>query len=481
VRKTVLAAAVAATLTLAAADASAQSKGAASRAEVQAVQAQMDALSARLAKLEAANAALATENSELKALVDRRDAETDYLKSQTKELRAESAANTNEISKVKGADWATKIKARGDFRYRSEFFTNQQRVVGSGATAYVDDAANRWRDRIRARFGFDMTIGDHMKGTLLFATGATDPRSTNQTMATFQSGRQSVGLDLAYIDWNPMTGLDVVLGKQPYPFWRPGTSLFFDPDINPEGGAVKFERGMLFGSAYGWWLSENYNAQPGNDQVTGKINADASMFGAQVGLKFPLLGGETRVAAHYYDCGNCQNNSPLYNNSANGNTTYKVVGNATTNWLAYDYNILELSGEMGLTLFNQPFSVWADYLNNTATGVKYNDAYAGGVSMGKIGNPKTWLAAVWYQSVGKDAQFGQFVDSDFANGNTDGEGWVLRGAYAPVRNFNVQATYFINTLNKDVAPVSGISAGVPYHIGDGLNFNRLQLDLNYKF
>jgi hypothetical protein len=50
-----------------------------------------------------------------------------------------------------------------------------------------------------------------------------------------------------------------------------------------------------------------------------------------------------------------------------------------------------------------------------------------------------------------------------------------------VRNFNVTGTYFINTLNKDVAPINGVTAGVPYHTGDNLNFNRLQLDLNYKF
>ena len=481
VRKTVIAAAVAATLGLAAADASAQTKGAASKADIQAVQTQMQALADRLAKLEAANASLASENAELKALVDRRDAETDYLKAQAKDLREDTAVNTNEISKVKGADWAARIKARGDFRYRSEFFTNQERVSGSGASAFVTDAEDRWRDRIRARFGFDMTITDTLKGTLLFATGGTDPRSTNQTMATFQNGRQSIGLDMAYIDWTPMTGVDVIVGKQPYPFWRPGTSLFFDGDINPEGGAVKFDRGMLFGSAYGWWLTENYNATEGSSQASNRINTDTSLFGAQLGLKFALFGGETRVAAHYYDCGGCQDRSPLFNNGANGNTTYKVPGNTTTNWLRYDYNIIELSAEMGMTLFNQPFSVWADYLDNTASDVEYNDAYAAGVSMGKLGNPKTWLASVWYQSIGKDAQFGQFVDSDFANGNTDGEGWVLRGGYAPVRNFNITATYFINKLNKDVAPVSGSVEGVPFRTGDNLDYNRLQLDLNYKF
>ncbi|HEX7374265.1 MAG TPA: putative porin, partial [Steroidobacteraceae bacterium] len=444
-------------------------------------QAQMQALTDRLAKLEATNAQLASQNAELQALVERRDAETDYLKAQAKDLREDTAVANAEIAKVKGADWATKIKARGDFRYRSEFFTNQERVVGSGATAVVDDAQDRWRDRIRARLGFDFLISDTLKGTVLFATGGTDPRSTNQTMATFQSGRQSIGLDMAYVDWTPMTGVDVLLGKQPYPFWRPGTSMFFDGDINPEGGAVRFDRGMLFGSAYGWWLTENYNAAPGSSQASNRINTDSSVFGAQVGLKFALLGGETRVAAHYYDCGGCQDRSPLFNNNANGNTTYRVAGNTTTNWLKYDYNIVELSGEMGLTLFNQPVSLWADYLTNTAPDVKYNDAYAAGVSMGKLGSPKTWLAGVWYQSIGKDSQFGQFVDSDFANGNTDGEGWVLRGGYAPARNFNFTATYFINTLNKDVAPINGVTESGPYHIGDNLNYDRLQVDLNYKF
>ena len=178
VRKTVLAAAVAAVLTLAAADASAQTKGSATKADVQAVQAQMQALADRLGKLEAANAALQSENAELKSLVDRRDAETDYLKAQTKDLREESAVANNEIAKVKGADWATKIKGRGDFRYRQENIW-QQRVNGTGPTAQVDDAANRSRQRIRARLGFDAQVTDHVKATLLLATGGTDPRSSN--------------------------------------------------------------------------------------------------------------------------------------------------------------------------------------------------------------------------------------------------------------------------------------------------------------
>jgi hypothetical protein len=487
VRNTVLATAVAATLALAAPEAFAQAKGAASKAEVQAIEAQMKALADRLNKLESANSALQTQNSELQSVVERRDAEIDYLKSQTKELREEGAIAASEISKVKGADWATKIKGRGDFRFRQENIW-QQRVAGSGATATVDDAADRSRQRIRARLGFDAQVTDHLKTTLLLATGGTDPRSSNQTLGE-QNQRKTVGVDMAFADWNFMQGANLILGKQPWPFWRPGQSLFYDGDYNPEGGAVKFDRGLLFGSAYGWWLSEQWNANPKGE------NSDGNVFGAQAGLKFALFGGETRIAAHYYDCGACQDQtSILFANNGNGNTTYpvlvnttigrttgtppvNVVSTTTQNYLRYDYNIIELSGEVGLTLFDLPFSVWANWAQNMADDVQYDTAYTVGAQLGRASNPKTWQTAVWYQSLDKDALFAQFVDSDFGDGRTDSDGWVFRGAYAPVRNFNIQATYFLNSINKDVAPVSGPG----YETGKGLDYDRLQVDLNYRF
>ena len=145
-RNTVLATAVAATLALAAPQAFAQAKGSATKAEVQAIEAQMKALAERLNRLETANAQLQTENEQLKAVVDRREAEIDYLKSQTKELREEGAVASNEISKVKGADWATKLKGRGDFRFRHEMIESERVVSGQ-----AEDAADRTRQRIRAR------------------------------------------------------------------------------------------------------------------------------------------------------------------------------------------------------------------------------------------------------------------------------------------------------------------------------------------
>jgi len=466
VRNTVLATAVAATLALAAPAASAQTKGAATKAEVQAMQAQMEALAQRLSKLEATNATLQAENADLKTVVDRRDAEMDYLKAQTRELREEGAVVSNEVSKVKGADWATKIKFKGDLRYRHEMIS-QDRVSSGSAT----DAADQTRHRIRARFGFDAKVTDNSKVVVQLATGGDDPRSSNQTLGA-NSTRKSIGLDLGYAEYAFMPGGVLTLGKIKNPIWRPGQSLFYDGDFNPEGGAVTFERGMLFGGAYGWWLTEQFNSNPAGE------NNDSNVFGVQAGLKFPLLGGETRFAAHYWDCGACENESPLYANGGNGNTTFTVPGNffslgqtpATNvlrNFLTYDYEILQLSGEMGTTLFDLPFSFWADYAQNMASGVEYDTAYGVGVTLGKASNAKTWEAGLLYQSIDKDALFGQFIDSDFGNGTTDSEGWVIKGGYAWVKNVTFNGTYFINTRNKDV--------------GTELDYDRLQLDINYKF
>jgi len=186
----------------------------------------------------------------------------------------------------------------------------------------------------------------------------------------------------------------------------------------------------------------------------------------QAGLKFALLGGETRLAANYFDCGACQDNSPLYLNQPFGNTTYRV-GTGVTNLLQYDYQILQLSGEMGTTLFELPFTFWADYAQNMASDVEYDTAFGVGVSLGKASNAKTWEAGLFYQSIDRDALFAQFIDSDFGDGTTDSEGWVIKGGYAWVRNVTFNGTYFINTRQKDAAT--------------DLDYNRLQLDINYKF
>jgi hypothetical protein len=439
------------------------------------MQAQIQALITRLDGLETANTELRGENAGLKqelANVDaRRDAEIDGLKAQTGDLREQGAVASAEIDKLKGADWASRIRFKGDLRVRNETIQSE-RVVGSDETAEVADAADRDRMRFRARMSAEARVTDSTRVVLGLASGEGDPRSTNQTFTDTSSGK-GVYIDLAYADWAFAPGAHLVLGKQKQPYWRTGQSLFFDSDINPEGGAVTFERGAFFGSAYAWWLQEGYDKNPSGN------NEDANIIGAQAGFKFPLLSGETRVAAHYYDCGACQYNNPFWSGgNAYGNTTVtQGSGSSAVEVLRHDYNVVAMSGEVNTTLFGLPWQVWGDWARNLASGVRYDTAWSIGTFLGKASGPGTWEAGLMYQVMGKDAMFAQLIDSDFAAGNTDGDGWALRAGYAPTRNIGLYATYMLNSLYQDVAPVSGPG----YEIGRNLDYDRLQLDVVYRF
>ena len=103
--------------------------------------------------------------------------------------------------------------------------------------------------------------------------------------------------------------------------------------------------------------------------------------------------------------------------------------------------------------------------------------------------PRSWEFAALYQKIEKDALFGQLLDSDFADGNTDGDGFVIRGGYTVARNWTINAALFLNNLSNDVpqsVTVFDESTATPYDtlVINGINdreYKRLQLDLNFRF
>jgi TolA-binding protein len=436
--------------------------------DLQAVQGRMEvqlqALAERLDQLEADNAALKGEVAQLNAALGRREAEVEALKAQSQQASEDAAKAAKEADKVKGAEWAGRIKFKGDLRVRSDRLESE-RVVGSDGATTVEDAADRDRPRFRARLAAEAKVTDTTKVGFGLASGDGDPRSSNQTFTNANSTK-SVYIDLAYADWAFAPGARFVLGKQKQPYWRSGQSLFFDSDLNPEGAAVTYERGLFFGSAYGWMLQENYTADPAGR------NQDPHVLGAQAGLAFPWLGGETRLGMHYYDCGACQGNAPFWGGgNAYGNTT------AADGTLMYDYDVLILEAQLGTRLAGYPFLAWGGWAQNLASGVEYDTAFDLGLSLGRAADPGTWEVSLLYHSTDKDALFAQLIESDFAAGRTDGYGWGARFGYAPVKGVSLNATYFKSWTNKDVAAVSGPG----YEIGKDLDYDRLMLDVNYRF
>lgn len=124
----------------------------------------------------------------------------------------------------------------GDVRIRVEdFFQNY-----SGCTGCAD----RNRTRARVRFGFEGKLNDDFNAGVALATGSFgDPTTTNETF-TNNFDRKTIGLDKAFITYNPVAHkwLTVTAGKFPYLWQR--TSVTGDPDTNPEGFDVKLSKDL---------------------------------------------------------------------------------------------------------------------------------------------------------------------------------------------------------------------------------------------
>jgi hypothetical protein len=431
--------------------------------ELAQIREQLEGLMQRVDKLEQENTQLKTENETLKAADEKLQAQDDYLKSEARGLRKEAAQQAVEVGKVKGADWAGKVAITGDMRYRYEMISDE--TLSGGI-----QAADRYRDRIRARLNATVKATDNITvGIGMTTTEGGDPRSGNQSL-TGSFSRKSLDLDTAYFDWKFATWGNLIGGKMKQPFAKPGQSLFWDNDVNPEGLAVGFQSGMFFGTAYNYWLLEA--SGPENTRT-----ADTMLHGLQIGARLPIGSSSLMLAAHYYDLSAAQGRSPFYNGStnagnANGNTILDLDPTAATNAvLVYDYEVINLSAEFNTMLGQVPLQIWADAAQNQDPS-DLDTAWAAGVLFGKASNYRTWELGAAYQVIEKDALFGQLIDSDFAGGVSDTEGWVLRAGYTPVRNWTLNATYFLNKRNVDVPTSSGQL---------DIDYDRLQVDFNVKF
>lgn len=412
---------------------------------------QLQGLMQRVDKLEQENQALKSENEKLQA-------EGDYLKAETRGLRKDTVSTGAEVAKVKGSDWAGKVTVKGDMRYRYEAIADDTATNAAGVTA-----ADRYRDRIRARLNVEAKATDNiLVGIGLTTTEGGDPRSGNQSLTGVFS-RKSVDLDLAYVDWKFASWGGLVGGKMKQPFVKGGQNLFWDNDINPEGIAFTFNRGIWFGSAYNFWLNEVSGAETA-------LTSDAMMHGAQIGARLPIGGSTLTLAAHYYDLSAAQGRvpAPLFGGNANGNTT---IGTAPNIALAFDYEVADLLLQFDTTLGGRPLQLWAEAAQNQDPD-DLDTAWSAGVLFGRASNARTWEVGAMYQSLEKDAVFAQLIDSDFAAGVSDNQGWALRFGYAPVRNWALNATYFLTQRNADVANGFGQTE---------VDYDRLQLDFNVKF
>ena len=362
------------------------------------------------------------------------------------------------LSDAFAKDIALRWKWKGDFRVRNENIVQ-------------DYSIDRNRSRVRVRLGFEAEVNPTVKAGFQFATTESgDARSSNQTLGDVNS-RKALDLDLAYVEWAPNAATKVTLGKMKQPLAMT-TSYFVDKDINPEGAALAFNHAPTgaFVNAALFDLVERSSA------------SDSTAVALQVGLRGKLNDDTSYVlAAGEMKHHNVKNFAVVQSGSAGGffgnSTKMGCVG--ATACLSNEFEVRNVLAEVTTVVADYPVVAFVDWAENTKA-PKFNKALAYGVTLGKASLPNSWEVGVVSQKVEKDALFGQWIDSDYAAGNTDGDGYTLRGAYQVAKNWKLNVAYHMNETNNDV-PLFAIVAGSSVVQVYDREYNRLQLDLNYTF
>ncbi|MBN2183720.1 MAG: putative porin [Candidatus Krumholzibacteriota bacterium] len=352
---------------------------------------------------------------------------------------------------AKAGNWYDKVKLSGDFRHRHELIQDESK----------DEDRTRWR--IRARLMLSAEISENISVGVRLASGSDDPVSTNQSLDGGWSTKP-FNLDLAYFDFHPtaVKGLNVIGGKMKLPFQKvQKTELIWDGDLNPEGLAATFmgdlnEKVTVMLGAGFFYVEENSSSD------------DFRMIGAQGALKVkPADDMHLMAGVGFYDYNIEPGKTPLFfdNEDPFGNTADVVVdGDDTDYFYANDFNQFELLGEFGFKLDKLGFSVYGNYVNNTAAD-SLNTGYLFGATVKRGKGKGNAKFALNYREIEDDAVIGVFTDSDFRGGGTDGNGFELGLGYGLADKVDLGVSFFMNNKGID----------------EEVDYKRLQVDIALKF
>ena len=344
--------------------------------------------------------------------------------------------------------WASEVYAQEE-SHRTDAITPIGDFRLQYDAIYEDGKEDLERARYRIHFGASLQFSDKVEAYFLLGTNGDNPVSDNKVF----DGHYRIddfGVVLAYVDWAANDSMQLFAGKMKNPLFRPGgTALFWDSDFNPEGIALRYQSGMFFGTAAAFVVEERSSSD------------NSLLYAAQGGFSWNLSNdGKLIAGLGYFDYTNTIGNMPFHNRGPRGNSV-DVEGN-----LIFDYRELELFVQYDTRLGEMPFSVFADYAQNTE--VEVNDAaFSFGFKAGKAKAPGTWQVSWAYQDIQADALISAFNDSDFGGGGTDAIGHLIKGRYVLSDRWFLGGTLLINKVEQNA--------------GSKHDYSRLQLDIEFKF
>lgn len=425
-------------------------------------------------------------------------------------------------------DWISNIKLTGDFRLR---YQSQDRDITAGSD-YPHD-----RGRIRARLNFEDQINDKIKFVFGVGTNGTGGNNGNgQPMYNFsRSNNYSFGglganttgqptgafakdflvLNKAYAEYKPNADWTIIAGKMDNPIWEPssisGEKFLWDPNITPEGGAIKFQHKI-----------NDYITPYTNDAVytiydEGHSYEDIWEYINQVGVKGNLSDKVYyNLAGSWQDISNPLNAVPISFQRSNDLTNTTLVNDCAhgqgtsgyslgTECYEYSYNALvgavdlgmnDPFGDMNLPIYIPQIGVRGEVIHNPESRIP-SDQKNGWEMGGYVGNSAlngwgTWQASADYRVLEQNAEMDIFPDFDQYTGDTDIKGVRTELDIGLAKNVWMDFNFFRFQMYKEFynpalgyaangTGTSTVSAGNP-NITNYKNPEYLfQIDLNMKF
>ena len=415
-------------------------------------------------------------------------------------------------------DWLSGLRVTGDLRVRAQedlFPSGNQantipdfqaiNTAGSitkpGLSAFLDTTSNRTRLRVRGRFGVEATLpGDFSAGVRLSTGSALDPSSESQTLGT-SAARYGVGLDLAYLKWEPKsadgaTPFTAAMGRIASPWFTP-SELVFARDLTFEGlaGTARHSLKAFDGDSSSVFLT--LGAFP-LQEVPLDHTGSKWLLAGQVGTRLDWSDGhKLQLGAAFYDFVHVtgRRNVPgasIYNYTAPsfvryGNTMFDIQNDPNQSaflfGLASEFRLINVAASYEIPLMTKTLVLTADAVQNIGyshdkilalTGLEQSDRNRGYVFEAAYGAKDpgaaagNWRVAAGYRYVQGDAVLDAWTDADFHGGGTNTRGYYLVGNYGLAKNVWAQLRY----MKGDV-----IDLPPPFLYG----LDIVQLDLNARF
>jgi len=391
--------------------------------------------------------------NDLEQLTEKLTEQERQLKELKQQLDVLSQAQANSKAQLPDSlKWAQGISLSGDLRYRHEWIDQE-------------DKPDRHRHRIRLRVNLAAKVNDEWDTGLRLATGIKgDPVSTNQDLGQAFSDKP-IWLDAAYARYQPAAfkNLAVTAGKTDVAFYTAGRNqLIWDHDLTPEGifGAYSLQltsKAKVYLTAGGFWVAES------------ATEADPALWGLQ-GYLQQTINDETSIIAgcSYYNFAHLKGYTAL-NREWDGSSSNKFFGNSSVaGRFANDYDIAEVFGQIDSRIAHVPVSAYGSYVVNLAAESGYSEdtGWLLGFRINRASDVHSWEISYDYRDIGADAVVGQFNDSDFIGGGTDGKGHRISAAYQVAKNVQFGLTYHINTITRPPKD---------------LDYHRFQADLAVRF